>query len=513
MAGLATQPLWELCRVSKGFPGVQALEDLSLALYAGEIHGLVGENGSGKSTLVKCLSGVHQPDSGELRLRGRPVLLPNPTAARLRGVATIYQEFSLVPTLSVAENIHLGRMPTRGRSRVLDWEAMRRNTQNVFERLAIPISPDAIVNSLSVAEQQLVEIAKAVSTDASLVIMDEPTTALGLEETERLHELMRRLADHGQAILYISHRLDDVLEVADRVTILKDGCLVATRPAAELDLPAVVRLMVGSDLQEHYPKLHNRTATPLLEVRDLRAATGVNGVSFTVHRGEVFGLAGMMGSGRTQIARALFGADSTTGGFVFLNGRQVRFGSPQSAIRSGVALVTENRKSQGLFPNFEGPRNISIASLRALLRRAVLDLRREGVMTRAFMTRLRIHPGAEFKSVQFLSGGNQQKVIIARWLMSEAKLFILDEPTQGIDIAAKIEVYRVINEITAQGNAVILISSDFPELLAMSDTIGVVRRGRIVLVTEASQLDRLSLIRAASDNRMSTEAGGSAYAG
>ncbi|MBO8141954.1 MAG: sugar ABC transporter ATP-binding protein [Firmicutes bacterium] len=337
-----TQPLWELRRVSKHFPGVKALDDVSVTIRPGEIHGLVGENGSGKSTLIKCLSGVHQPDEGILLHRGRSVVLPNPHAAQLMGVATIYQEFSLVPSLTVAENLYLGRLPqTRGR--LVDWGAMREGAHRILETLGLEIDPNSVVGNLSVAEQQLVEIAKSVSTDATLLIMDEPTTALGLPETKRLHKLIRTLASHGRAVLYVSHRLDDVLEVSHRITVLKDGRVVATRPNSGMTHRDVIRLMVGSEIEEYYPKEHHASDTPLLTVRGLRTAAGVTDATFTVHRGEVLGLAGMLGSGRTAIARAIFGLEPLVDGVIEFKGRRLRLRSPREAIAAGLGSGTVPR--------------------------------------------------------------------------------------------------------------------------------------------------------------------------
>jgi ribose transport system ATP-binding protein len=491
-------PLWELCGISKAFPGVQALNDVSLTLMSGQVHALVGENGSGKSTLAKCLAGAHQPESGQMLLNGKPVVFNHPIEARAHGVATIYQEFSLVPTLTVAENIFLGRPLYQAGSRLIDWDSMRRQTVETLGQLEIQIDPDAPVRNLSVAEQQLVEIAKAISLESSLLIMDEPTAALGMAETERLLELVRRLAAQGKAILYISHRLDEVFEVADVVTVLKDGRLVATRPVSQFKMNDVVRMMIGMDIEQHYPKISNVQPVPCLEVENLSTEKGVNSVSFSINVGEVLGLGGMVGSGRTEIARALFGLDRRTGGTVRLYGRSVNFSSPPEAIATGVGLVPENRKADGLFFNFEGPQNITISRLAELVTGLFLNLGRERRYGRDYVEKLNITPTALERSVQFLSGGNQQKIVIARWLFSQAKLLILDEPTQGVDIGAKFEVYKVINELTAQGISILLISSDYPELLAMSDRVAVVRDGRILHIEDAHQLSEYQLMVIAS---------------
>jgi ribose transport system ATP-binding protein len=490
-------PLWQLADLSKAFPGVQALDKVSLSIERGQIHALLGENGSGKTTLAKCLAGAHHPDSGQMLLEGAPVTLEHPLDAVAHGVATIYQEFSLVPSLTVAENMFLGR-PLKKRAGLVDWEQMRRKTTSTLQELAIQIDPDAVVRQLSVAEQQLIEIAKAMSLESSLLIMDEPTAALGLAETRRLHELIRRLAAQGKAILYISHRLDEVFQIADYVTVLKDGHRVDTRAIGELQMNDVVRMMVGVDIEQHYPKEANSRPELCLQVEDLSTQNGVNGVSFDIRVGEVFGLGGMVGAGRTEIAKALYGLDRPETGTVRLYGKPVRFSTPTEAIAAGVGLVPENRKADGLFFNFEGPPNITISRLKGLLRGLFLSLGEERRIGGEYVRKLSITPIALERTVQFLSGGNQQKVVIARWLYSQAKLLILDEPTQGVDIGAKLEVYRVINELTRQGISILLISSDYPELLAMSDRIAVVRDGSILQVAAAAELSEYELLTIAS---------------
>jgi ABC-type sugar transport system ATPase subunit len=339
--------------------------------------------------------------------------------------------------------------------------------------------------------------------EAELVIMDEPTAAIGLEEIQRLHDLVRNLAEHGIAIIYISHRLDEAVQIMDRVTVLKDGQVVGERRKGELTVKGIVELMIGSDVKEHYPKERNRTDELLLSVQDIHTERGVNGASFELYRGEVLGLAGLIGMGRTEIALALFGIDPIRRGRLRLHSRPARqgtggFSSPRQAIASGVALLTEDRKATGLFMNFDGPKNVSIARLATVSSYGVLSLRRENEQARRYIERLRISPAALERSVQYLSGGNQQKVIIARWMFSQAEVFILDEPTQGIDVGAKVEVYNLINELTRQGKAVVLISSDFDELLAMSDRIAIVNRGRISEVRDARQTDKKYLVENAS---------------
>jgi ribose transport system ATP-binding protein len=498
--------LWELLEITKTFPGVQANQDVNLRLRAGEIHGLLGQNGSGKTTLIKILSGVIQPDSGEMRLMGRPIRLPTPHAARVAGTATVFQEFSSVGSLSVAENIFLGRWPMKSGGWVVDWDRLRRDTLACLQRLEIELDPEAELGRLSVAQQQLVEIAKAIAKDAQLIILDEPTTALGLEEVNRLHELLRLLRRQARAILYVSHRLDEVIRLVNTVTILRNGRVVSRAEESRLDVPYIVNRMVGSEVKEYYPKVHSATDIPLFEVKNIQTRNKVDQVTFTVHRGEVFGLGGVLGAGRTEIARALFGIDPLTAGELRLNGRRVRINTPKRAIHTGIAYIPEDRKADGLFTNFDGTRNISIAALPQLVKGLFLDLRQEQSASRKLISRLQISPEAENKLVGLLSGGNQQKILVARWLYNRACLFIFDEPTQGLDVGAKIAVYQLINEITANQGAVVLISSDHDELLAMSDRIALVRRGSIIRIGKASEFTHTDLVQASAETLASCAA-------
>jgi ribose transport system ATP-binding protein len=497
-------PLWQLRDVSKSFPGVQALDGVSISLRVGEIHALVGENGSGKTTLAKCLSGVHQPDAGEVFHGEQEVVLRDPHDAQDRGVATFHQEFSLVPSLTVAENIHLGRLPTR--AGIVDWRSARRAARAALARLSVEIDPHRPVASLSVAEQQFVEIAKAISREMTLLILDEPTAALGPSETERLHEVIRLLAKQGTAILYISHRLDEVFSVADEITVLKDGRLIDTVPTGQTSVRRVVRMMIGSDIEEYYDRRSSTAEEPRLEVRDLSSERGVSAVSLEIARGEVLGLGGIAGSGRTEIARALFGVDKVTAGEILVDGKRVSPRSPSEAIDAGIALVPENRKADGLFFNFEGPPNVTIAGLDALQLGPFLSLARERRRVRQLMEELRIDRRAEDRSVRFLSGGNQQKVVLARWLFAKTRVLILDEPTQGVDVSAKLEVYRVMNELTADGIAILLISSDYPELLAMSDRVAVVRKGSIIRFAGNGELTESDLVELAAGGSLEAAA-------
>jgi ribose transport system ATP-binding protein len=493
----AVEPVWEVRHISKTFPGVRAVDGASLALRAGEVHALVGENGSGKSTLAKCLAGTYQPDEGEILHRGRVVQLRDPNAAKSLGVATFYQELSLVPSLSVAENVHLGRLP--GKGGLVSWSRARRGALAALRRLEVSIDPDRTVGELSVAEQQLVEIAKAISTgEITLLILDEPTAALSPDEVERLHGVVRALARNA-AVLYISHRLEEVLSVAEVVSVIRDGRIVGGRRTADVSVREVARMMIGGELEEYF---HRGEATldeqAVLEARDLRTKAGVRGVDLALRRGEVLGLGGLIGSGRTEIARALFGADRLSGGEVRLEGRPLRLRSPADAIAAGIGYLAENRKADGLFFNLLAPPNITIARLDRISSGPLMALGRERRRARALVRDLRLSPGAERRNVAFLSGGNQQKLVLARWLFAEARVLILDEPTQGIDIGAKREVYDLIDELTGRGVAIVLISSDYPELLSISDRIVVVRDGRIVHAAAHGELSQQELIELAS---------------
>ncbi|MDU8911895.1 sugar ABC transporter ATP-binding protein [Aestuariicoccus sp. MJ-SS9] len=491
-------PLWEFVDITKAYPGVLANDKVCIKLLPGSIHGLLGENGCGKSTMIKTLSGVQQPDSGQILHNGKPVTISDPQAARDMGIATVFQEFSIVPTLSVGENIFLGNMP-RSRFGVIDWTQVHDEAARVLKEMNVDVSPDVITGTLSVGEQQLVEIAKAIAMDARMIILDEPTAALGEDEIERLHALLRNMRSHGTAILYVSHRLDEVERIVDEVTILRNGRVVRASGETRINVAEIVNAMVGEDIGEHYPKEQNATDEVVLKAQGLATKAGVKAVSFDLRRGEVLGLGGVLGSGRTEIARALFGTDELISGQMNLNGNPVRFDREIDAIRAGLALVPENRKYDGLFFNFRASGNITAASLGGLSRFGILNLKAEEQATRDLIRDLEISTQAEEKTVNFLSGGNQQKIVIARWLFSDSEILILDEPTQGIDIGAKIAVYKLINKLTRAGKSIILISSDHDELLAMSDRIAIVQHGTIVRTVDASNLTHSDLVRASAD--------------
>ena len=472
--------------IVKRFPGVLALNGVSLDVRAGEVHVLLGENGAGKSTLTKTIAGVYAPDAGEIRLDGRAVRLRNPHDAQASGISTIHQEFNLAPDITVAENVFLGREPLRMRALgIVDRGRLIRQTRDVLATLDAQIDPETLVKHLGVAQQQTVEIAKALSLDARLIVMDEPTAALTSREIGRLFETIRQLTHRGVAIVYISHRLDEVKAIGDRATILRDGTCVGTVPVAETTIDEMIRLMVGRDLKDKFPKIAVELGEEVLRVEQLTRRGVLHGVSFGLRRGEILGLAGLVGSRRTETARAIFGADRLDSGRIVLRGTEVTVRTPADAIRQHIALVPEDRKRHGIFPSLSVRENVTLSALGLFSRGGLLDIGRETRRAQALVASLRVATPDLERWVVYLSGGNQQKVVIAKWLNTDAEIFLFDEPTRGIDVGGKVEVYRLMGDLLARGAAIVMISSDLPEILGMSDRILVMRDGRI-----AGEFDR-----------------------
>ena len=497
MANPAAAPLLQMRSIDKRFPGVHALDCVDLAVEAGEVHCLVGENGAGKSTLMKVLMGVYRADAGEILLQGKPVHIPHPHQALAHGISMVFQELNLVPVLSVAENVFLGIEPLRvGALGVINWRTLRRRTRETIDRFGFPLDPDTIVNRLSRAQQQLVEITKALVVESKLVIMDEPTSSLSLEETDQLFEIIRRLRGEGVAIIYISHRLEELWEVGDRVSVMRDGQRVYTGEIASTDLPTMIRYMVGRELTDMYPKEAAPIGEERLRVEGLTAHGGkVCDVSFGVRAGEIVGLAGLVGAGRTELAEALFGVVPVEAGQIVVDGVPRRFGSPHDAIKAGLGLLTEDRKRTGLLLSLQVTHNTTIAALERLLRGFHLPLAAERKLTREYVDRLTIRTPSVRQSAMKLSGGNQQKVVLAKWLFAQSQILIFDEPTLGIDVGAKVEVYRLLCELARQGAAIVMISSELPELLAMSDTILTMRHGQITATLDPRQTTQEEVLR------------------
>ena len=473
-------PLLEMRGIGKSFPGVRALSDVSLTLAAGEVLVLVGENGAGKSTLMKILAGALQADEGEIFIDGARVRIDTPQTAQHLGIGMIYQEFTLVPQLTVPANINLGAEPTR--TGLIDIAASRTAARRVLDELGLQLPFDVPVSRLSVGQQQLVEIAKTLAKSARIIVMDEPTAALSDREVERLFAIVAKLRAGGAGIIYISHRMEELSRIADRVMVMRDGKVVETRNAGELSTDEIIAAMVGRRLAAHFPGLPELSPeSPMrLEVRGLRRDGIVNDVSFSVRSGEIVGLAGLIGAGRTEIVRAIAGADAPDRGEVRIDGALVPSGSIDAAIASGIAFITEDRKTQGLVLGMTVRENVTLAHLADFVDRDLLiDLARERVATHRMIDELQIRtPGTE-QLVRNLSGGTQQKVVLAKWLLGNACVFLFDEPTRGIDVGAKMEIYRLMVELAQRGAALVMVSSDLPEVLGMSHRILVVRDVRI----------------------------------
>ncbi|WP_026414590.1 sugar ABC transporter ATP-binding protein [Actinomadura oligospora] len=460
----------------KGFPGVQALDGVDFDLSPGEVHVLLGENGAGKSTLIKTLSGAHRPDEGTIEVDGSPVEIRSAQDAAALGIATIYQEFNLVPELTVAENLFLGRQPRR--FGLVDKRAMNARARELLARVGVDVDPGTRMGDLGIARAQMVEIAKALGLDARILIMDEPTAVLTTGEVERLFAIVSGLREQGVAVVFITHHLEEIPRIGDRVTVLRDGRSVGRVPA---DTPEreLVRLMVGRSIEQQYPRERAEPGPVLLQVRGLGREGAFEDVSFEVRAGEVVGLAGLVGAGRTEVARALFGADRYDTGEVVVDGKRLAPGSVHAAREAGLGLVPEDRKGQGLVLGADVGENLGLVTLGSVSRAGVVDRSKHRAEAAGMADRLGVRMHGLGQEVRTLSGGNQQKVVIGKWLLADARVLVLDEPTRGVDVGAKVEIYQLVNRLTAAGRAVLMISSDLPEVLGMSDRVLVMARGRI----------------------------------
>ena len=489
----STSPLLEMRAVSKHFSGVQALSDVHIRVEHGEIHALVGENGAGKSTLIKILSGLYARDAGSIFLDGREVSFRDPLDCQLAGIAVIYQDFDLAPNLTVEENLLLGKEPAR-------WSFLRRRRMAELAREYMSavdrhIAPATLVASLTVAQRQRVAIAKALSSRARLLVMDEPTSALAAEDIERLLELIRTMKRGGTSVIYISHKLDEVFAVADRITVLRDGKYIATKETQQTSRGEIVSLMVGRELQDFFVRQARSEGQVVLAVRGLARKGAFSDVSFQLRRGEILGMYGLKGAGRSELARVIFGLDRRDGGEIILAGSRVEFRSAHDAIKHRLGLIPEDRKTQGIFPNMNVKENTSLVSLDDLSRRSFLKNQEEQRLVAEYIQRLQIRALGQGQPILDLSGGNQQKVILARWLAIKPLVLILDEPTAGIDVGAKAEIYRLMAELAAQGLGLILISSELPEVLAVSDRILVMHEGRLVAEMSAEEASEERIMR------------------
>lgn len=483
MVSSQQSPLVQLVNISKQFPGVLAVDNVTLDIFPGEVHVVAGENGAGKSTLMKLLSQVERPTSGKVLLNGQEVAFVNPQHAQRLGISMVYQEFALAPHLTVAQNIVLGRESTH--FGVINQRAEVEQARRLLQRVGLYIDPRRIVSTLSVAEQQLVEIAKALDVEAKLVIMDEPTATLTGQEIVHLFSVIRGLTAQGIAVFYISHRLDEIFQIADRVTVMRDGSVVATLPRSELDQQKLIRLMVGRDIRHLYPKPEAKVGRVLLRAEEITRRGILHQCSFEVRAGEILGFAGLIGSGRTELARAVFGADTIDAGSIWLEGKPLLIDSPASAIAAGIGYLTEDRKRDGLAMALDIAQNITLANVPTVA--SWIDLDKEERIALRARDRLNIRTPSIHRKVAILSGGNQQKVIVARWLEARARVLFFDEPSRGIDVNAKAELFEVIGTLASEGRAIILISSYLPELINMCDRLVVMREGRIAGELQRSQ--------------------------
>ena len=484
----------EMRNIFKSFGGVKALDDVSLSVKPGEIHALVGENGAGKSTLIRILSGALMPDSGEIFIRGEKASISGPKDGIEQGVSVIYQEFALVKDISVAENIFIDEF--RNKRSLINWKDLRKRAADFLSELGFGnISPTALVDNLSVAYQQVIEICKALSRNASILVLDEPTAVLTMKEVEQLFKLLDKLREKGVSIIYISHRLEEVFRMSDRVSVMKDGHYIGTENTAEITEQKLVNMMIGRDLQDYFPKRDSNIGETVLKVENVRAGNAVKDISFEVREGEIVGLSGLVGSGRTEAVRAILGIDELNSGKVTLNGKDIKIKSPKQAFQLGVGFLPEERKTEGVLLQMPIKYNISLSCLKRFCNKlGILRLKQEEKFTHEFAQKVAIKCTSLMDSVSTLSGGNQQKVAIARLLASECKVMILDEPTRGVDVGAKIEIFNLINEMVAQNYAVVIVSSEMAEIIGMCDRAVVVREGETVGVLQKGEITEQNLI-------------------
>ena len=493
--------LLEMNKVQKRFGGAVALRGTDLKIRAGEIHALLGENGAGKSTMLKILAGVHVNDGGTIKLGGKDFITGSPKASIEQGIAVIYQEPSLFLDLSLAENVFIGRQPKKGK--IIDWKYAQSEASRLFKELGVELDPKRQARGLSIADQQVVEIAKALSMNANIILMDEPTAALSASEVDRLMTVMKSLKAANKAVIFVSHRLDEVFAISDYITVMRDGATVSEADVKDTNLQKVIKDMVGRELTEMFPKTENKIGSVVLEVNDLTNPAFFRNISFNVKKGEIVALAGLVGAGRSEVARAIFGVDRYESGSVKINGQPLPAGSPVEAMARKIALVPEDRRQQGLFMIAGVNRNISMESFAKLTDRGLINFKRERELTNTWRDKLSIKFNNQADPVDRLSGGNQQKTVLAKWLATEPDLLIVDEPTRGIDVATKAEVHRLVNQAASEGKAVLMISSELPEVLGMADRIIVMREGRQVAEFSRKEATQEKIIAAATTGKKS----------
>jgi ribose transport system ATP-binding protein len=472
--------------ITKCYPGVLALDDVHFELEPGEVHVLIGENGAGKSTLMKILSGAERKDAGDIFIEGNKVEITSPRDAKQLGIMMIYQELNLVPQLSVAENILLGKEPMN-RGPFVDWKTLYSQARALLDRLGSDLTEKAKVSGLSIAQQQVVEIAKALSSEAKIMVMDEPSAALTTKEVADLFKLIRWLKAQGISVIYISHRLEELFEIGDNVTVLRDGKWIDTKKVSEVDKTELIRKMVGRELTQEFPKRQFNRGREVLRVEHINRNDALHDISFSLYQGELLGIAGLVGAGRTELARVIFGADRKDSGDMYLDGKRLEITSPFDAIQNGIALLTEDRNRQGLILDMSVRENITLSNLSALTKGHFISREKERNVVNKFVRDLRIKTPSIKQIVRNLSGGTRQKVVLARWMFTESKIIIFDEPTRGIDVGAKLEIYHLINNLIERGIAVVMISSELPEIMGMCDRIAVMCRGRIAGIVDRTE--------------------------
>ena len=491
---MSEAPLLEMINISKVFPGVHALNHVSINVFPGEVRALVGENGAGKSTLIKILSGVYQPSEGEIFLAGKKENIGSPSHAMKLGIAPVHQEVSLEPYLSIAENIFLGRQPLN-RFGLIDHQKMNHEARSWLQELGVETNPTIPLGSISIAERQMVAIARAVSLDARVLIFDEPTSSLTLKETDRLFEVIRKLKTKNIAIIYISHRMEEIFQICDSLTVMRDGMLVGTKKISEVDTDMVIHMMIGRELKDMYQKTQTKIGEPVLEVKGLSVKGILKDISFTIHKGEIVGISGLVGAGRTELARAIFGDLNFESGQILIDGKLIKPKSPMDSITAGVGLVPEDRKEQGLVLTQAVKNNITMTVFPQISWGGFINFTKENQLAEKFVQTLAIKTPSIKQQVQYLSGGNQQRVVIAKWLATNPKILIVDEPTRGIDVGAKSEIHALLNQLASNGVGILMISSELPEILAMSDRILVMHQGKIKAELEGKKATEEIIIR------------------
>jgi len=497
------EPILQLENITKYFPGIKALDQVHLNIYPGEVHALIGENGAGKSTLVKILTGVYQPTSGQILHKGEPIVFPNALDAQKAGISAIHQEASMFPELTVTENIFMGHHS--GKSVYIDWRSMNSKTRDLLEKMELDISPDSLIKNLSTAQRHMVEIAKALSIDADVVIMDEPTSALTLKEVEDLYKIINQLKNDGKAILFISHKFDEIFSICDVFTVFRDGRYIESGRISESSIDDIVKMMVGRSLDKMFPKKKADISDTILEARNLSRTGIFKDISFSLKKGEILGFFGLVGAGRTEVMRVLFGIDKKNSGDIYINGKKVTINSPSVAMKNGIALIPEDRQDQGVIQEMSLTHNISLPQIDSLFPFSILNKNIENDLTQEYGSLLEIKAASWDVNANTLSGGNQQKVVIAKWLATDPLILIMDEPTKGIDVATKAAVHSFVSEMAVKGLAVILVSSELPEILGMADRIIVMHEGLITATFTRDEADSEKIIRAATGHTVTGE--------